>query len=92
MAVEVILPRVDMDMATAKISKWHVKEGDAVKAKGAALFEIETDKAAMEIEAPADGIVRNIIGRRRHHPPQSAVRSPTSTTRAKRPLCRRRRP
>ncbi|MGA7266406.1 MAG: lipoyl domain-containing protein, partial [Aestuariivirga sp.] len=46
MAVEVILPRVDMDMVQAKISKWHVKEGDAVKA-GAALFEIETDKAAM---------------------------------------------
>ncbi len=59
MAVEVILPRVDMDMVQAKISKWHVKEGDAVKA-GAALFEIETDKAAMEIEAPASGIVRNI--------------------------------
>ncbi|MFT3989526.1 dihydrolipoamide acetyltransferase family protein [Aestuariivirga sp.] len=60
MAIEVILPRVDMDMATGKISKWHVKDGEAVK-KGAALFEIETDKAAMEIEAPADGIVRNII-------------------------------
>jgi len=62
MAVEVILPRVDMDMVQAKISKWHVKEGDAVKA-GAALFEIETDKAAMEIEAPASGIVGNITGK-----------------------------
>jgi pyruvate dehydrogenase E2 component (dihydrolipoamide acetyltransferase) len=60
MAVEVILPRVDMDMATGKISKWHHKDGDKV-AKGAALFEIETDKAAMEIDAPADGILRNII-------------------------------
>jgi pyruvate dehydrogenase E2 component (dihydrolipoamide acetyltransferase) len=60
MAVEVILPRVDMDMAAAKISKWHVKDGDRV-AKGAALFEIETDKAAMEIDAPADGILRNIL-------------------------------
>ncbi len=60
MAVEVILPRVDMDMATGKISKWHHKEGDRV-AKGAALFEIETDKAAMEIDAPADGILRNIV-------------------------------
>ena len=39
MAVEVILPRVDMDMATGKISKWHVKDGDRV-AKGALLFEI----------------------------------------------------
>lgn len=59
MAIEVILPRVDMDMVSAKISKWHVKEGDTV-ISGAALFEIETDKAAMEIEAPASGIVRNI--------------------------------
>jgi pyruvate dehydrogenase E2 component (dihydrolipoamide acetyltransferase) len=59
MPVEVILPKVDMDMATGKIAKWHVKEGDAVK-KGALLFEIETDKAAMEIDAPSDGIIRNI--------------------------------
>ena len=60
MAVEVILPRVDMDMAAGKISKWHAKEGDKVS-KGAALFEIETDKAAMEIDAPADGILRNVL-------------------------------
>ena len=60
MAVEVILPRVDMDMATGKISKWYAKDGDKV-AKGAALFEIETDKAAMEIDAPADGFLRNIL-------------------------------
>ncbi len=59
MAVEVILPRVDMDMATGRISRWHAKDGDKV-AKGAALFEIETDKAAMEIDSPADGILRNI--------------------------------
>jgi pyruvate dehydrogenase E2 component (dihydrolipoamide acetyltransferase) len=59
MPVEVILPKVDMDMATGKIAKWHVKEGDAVK-KGGLLFEIETDKAAMEIDAPSNGIIRNI--------------------------------
>src|SRR6185295_20248899 len=59
MPVEVILPKVDMDMATGKIAKWHVKEGDTVK-KGGLLFEIETDKAAMEIDAPSDGIIRNI--------------------------------
>lgn len=60
MAVEVILPRVDMDMSTGKISKWHVKDGEKVT-KGALLFEIETDKAAMEIDSPADGILRNIM-------------------------------
>ena len=52
MPSEVILPRVDMDMATGKISKWLVDDGAPVE-KGQPLFEIETDKAAMEIEAEA---------------------------------------
>jgi pyruvate dehydrogenase E2 component (dihydrolipoamide acetyltransferase) len=60
MAVEVILPKVDMDMATGTIAKWHVKDGDTVK-KGQALFDIETDKSAMEIESPGDGMIK--IGR-----------------------------
>ncbi|WP_295812537.1 biotin/lipoyl-containing protein, partial [uncultured Nitratireductor sp.] len=62
MAVEVILPKVDMDMATGRISSWHVEEGATVK-KGDLLFEIETDKAAMEIDSPAAGILRNITGK-----------------------------
>jgi pyruvate dehydrogenase E2 component (dihydrolipoamide acetyltransferase) len=57
MATEVILPKVDMDMSTGTISKWHVKDGEAVK-KGQAVFEIETDKAAMEIESPAEGVIK----------------------------------
>ncbi|MBN9249680.1 MAG: biotin/lipoyl-binding protein, partial [Mesorhizobium sp.] len=55
MPVEVILPKVDMDMATGQISRWFVAEGASVK-QGDVLFEIETDKAAMEIDAPASGI------------------------------------
>jgi pyruvate dehydrogenase E2 component (dihydrolipoamide acetyltransferase) len=59
MAVEVILPRVDMDMEAGKINRWFAAEGDSV-VKGKPLFEIETDKAAMEIEAPADGVLRGV--------------------------------
>jgi pyruvate dehydrogenase E2 component (dihydrolipoamide acetyltransferase) len=59
MATEVILPRVDMDMATGRIARWYVEEGGAVE-KGQPLFEIETDKAAMEIEAPGTGILRKL--------------------------------
>ncbi len=62
MAVEVILPRVDMDMTTGKITKWFVAEGETV-ARGEALFEIESDKAAMEIEAPAAGVLSGVTGR-----------------------------
>ncbi|MBL8893975.1 MAG: 2-oxo acid dehydrogenase subunit E2 [Rhizobiales bacterium] len=59
MPVEVILPRVDMDMTTGTISRWYVKDGDSVR-KGTPIFEIETDKAAMEVESPGDGIIRYI--------------------------------
>ncbi|CAN7144190.1 acetoin dehydrogenase dihydrolipoyllysine-residue acetyltransferase subunit [Polaromonas sp. LjRoot131] len=61
MAVELILPRVDMDMSEGKIAHWYVKNGDTVT-KGQVVFEIETDKATMEIDAAADGIVQGIDG------------------------------
>ena len=54
MPVEVILPRVDMDMERGKLTAWFAQDGDSV-VKGQPLFEIETDKAAMEVEAPASG-------------------------------------
>ncbi|MGE6738825.1 acetoin dehydrogenase dihydrolipoyllysine-residue acetyltransferase subunit [Allorhizobium pseudoryzae] len=60
MPVEVILPKVDMDMTHGTLAVWHVKPGDAVE-KGAALFDIETDKAAMEVEAPATGRLQHVL-------------------------------
>jgi pyruvate dehydrogenase E2 component (dihydrolipoamide acetyltransferase) len=59
MALEIVLPRVDMDMERGKLTHWFVREGESV-AKGAPLFEIETDKAAMEVEAPAAGVLRGV--------------------------------
>lgn len=61
MPVEVILPKVDMDMETGTIEAWHVKEGDLVR-QGDTIFEIGTNKAVMEVEAPASGAIRNIKG------------------------------
>lgn len=60
MPYEVIMPKVDMDMAQGKLAVWHVAEGQMV-AKGAPLFDIETDKAAMEVEAPASGRLHHIL-------------------------------
>ena len=54
MPVEVILPKVDMDMSSGTIAAWHVAEGEWVEA-GDILFEIETDKATMEVESPGSG-------------------------------------
>ncbi|MEM8786785.1 MAG: acetoin dehydrogenase dihydrolipoyllysine-residue acetyltransferase subunit [Pseudomonadota bacterium] len=58
MPTEVILPKVDMDMSHGTIAAWHVAEGAAVT-QGQPLFDIETDKAAMEVESPADGMVHH---------------------------------
>ena len=59
MATEIIFPRVDMDMTEGRVSQWLATDG-ALVARGDPLFEIETDKAAMEIEAPASGTLRRV--------------------------------
>lgn len=59
MPTEVFLPKVDMDMDSGKIIRWYVKEGDRVE-KGDNLFEMETDKAAIDVEAEASGTLRNV--------------------------------
>ena len=60
MATEVIMPKVDMDMSHGRVLAWRVKEGQTVE-KGEPLFDIETDKAAMEVESPASGTVRDLV-------------------------------
>jgi pimeloyl-ACP methyl ester carboxylesterase len=57
MAHEIVMPRVDMDMTTGRMGAWRAAEGAHV-VKGETLFEIETDKAAMEVDAPASGVLR----------------------------------
>ncbi len=47
-------------MEEGKLAKWHVKEGDAVKA-GDILAEIETDKATMEFEAIDEGRIGKLL-------------------------------
>lgn len=73
MPVEVILPRVDMGMETGIITQWYASEGAKV-GEGQKLFEMETDKAAMDIEAPASGYLHHIrVGAKRSVPVGDAV-------------------
>ena len=62
MATEVIMPKVDMVMDTGTFVEWLKKEGDHVN-KGDPLFIISTDKANIEIESPADGILAGITAK-----------------------------
>ena len=59
MATEVIMPKVDMVMETGTLVEWLIEEGGHVN-KGDALFVITTDKAAIEVESPADGILAGV--------------------------------
>src|SRR3981081_2134961 len=59
MAFSVVMPALEMAQETGKLVSWRKKEGDRVT-KGEPLLEIETDKAVMEVEAPADGILAGI--------------------------------
>ncbi len=59
MATEVIMPKVDMVMETGTFVEWLIKEGGHVN-KGDALFVITTDKAAIEVESPEDGILAGV--------------------------------
>lgn len=60
MAKEVIMPALGMAQETGTLLRWFKSAGDAV-AKGEPLMEVETDKAAVEIEAPASGTLAGIL-------------------------------
>lgn len=62
MAADVILPALGMSQDTGKIVRWIKAEGEQV-AKGEPLVEIETDKATVEIEAPAAGLLARVVAR-----------------------------
>jgi pyruvate dehydrogenase E2 component (dihydrolipoamide acetyltransferase) len=59
MAFSVVMPALEMAQETGKLLAWRKKEGESVT-KGEPLLEIETDKAVVEVEAPADGILAGI--------------------------------
>ncbi len=59
MPVEVILPKVDMDMESGVIVEWKVADGARV-CQGDILFDMETNKSVMEVESPNSGVIRGL--------------------------------
>lgn len=56
---DVIMPALGMAQDTGLLVAWHKNEGDAVSS-GEVLFEVETDKSTMEVEAQADGFLSHV--------------------------------
>jgi pyruvate dehydrogenase E2 component (dihydrolipoamide acetyltransferase) len=58
--IKVIMPKLGLTMKDATIVRWLKAEGETVE-KGEPLLEIETEKIATEVEAPASGVLRKIL-------------------------------
>ena len=60
MAETISMPKLGFDMAEGTLVRWVKKEGETIN-KGDVLAEIETDKATVEVESSASGIVRKLL-------------------------------
>lgn len=60
MPVPVLYPKVSLEMQTGRIARWLVQDGATVSA-GEVIFEIDNDKAAVEVEAPSSGVLRRLV-------------------------------
>jgi len=60
MVTEVFLPKLGQTMEEGEIIEWNKQEGDPVK-RGDLLFTVESDKAALEVEATTRGFLRKIL-------------------------------
>lgn len=60
MATEIIMPTVSNSMTEGVLARWVKKEGESVN-KGEIVAEIETDKAVLELEAEAEGVIGKLF-------------------------------
>jgi pyruvate dehydrogenase E2 component (dihydrolipoamide acetyltransferase) len=60
MATNIIMPQGGQDLVEGKVLRWFRAEGEAVK-KGEVICEVETEKAAFDVDAPADGLLLKIV-------------------------------
>jgi 2-oxoglutarate dehydrogenase E2 component (dihydrolipoamide succinyltransferase) len=60
MAIEIKAPQFPESVADGSVAAWHKKVGDKVT-RDEVLADIETDKVVLEVVAPADGVLTQII-------------------------------
>ncbi len=60
MSIEVKVPQLPESVADATLVSWHKKPGDTVR-REENLVDLETDKVVLEVPAPADGVLKQIV-------------------------------
>ena len=58
--IEIKVPELSESVSSAEVLGWKVKPGDAVE-EDQVLVELETDKVVLEVSAPCDGVVTEIL-------------------------------
>lgn len=71
-ATNVIMPVLGMSQDSGKLVHWLKKAGERIE-KGEPLMEVETDKATVEIESPASGILTNVTAKEGDEVPVTQV-------------------
>lgn len=60
MATKITMPALGLTMTEGVIRRWWKREGEPVQ-KGVPLFEVETDKALVDVESPDDGLLLQVL-------------------------------
>jgi 2-oxoglutarate dehydrogenase E2 component (dihydrolipoamide succinyltransferase) len=60
MSVEIKAPIFPESVADGTVATWHKKPGEAVK-RDELIVDIETDKVVLEVLAPTDGVISNVL-------------------------------
>ncbi|MBN8479016.1 MAG: biotin/lipoyl-binding protein, partial [Burkholderiales bacterium] len=60
MRIEVKVPQLPESVAEATLVSWHRKAGDAVR-RDENLIDVETDKVVLELPAPGDGTLVEVL-------------------------------
>ncbi len=58
---EIVMPQLGLTMTEGKVLQWYKKVGDAFTV-GEPLYEVETDKVNMDVEATESGQLTEIVG------------------------------
>ncbi len=60
MATVVVMPKLGLTMTEGRVGRWLKQPGEPVR-QGEPLLEVETEKITIEVEAPASGVLKQVL-------------------------------
>lgn len=60
MATDVTVPKIGFSMSEGVLTEWLVEDGATVE-EGQAIYTLESDKSANEVESPTAGVLKILV-------------------------------